>query len=64
LPHNPTATTLNTMVRTRTLQHVESGSFGQLMLNLNTHSGHVSYQESSPATAFEYSEPELNINDP
>ncbi|MDC9184917.1 hypothetical protein PSJ59_24370 [Escherichia coli] len=38
--------------------------FGQMMLNLNTHSVNVRYQESSPAHAFEYSEPELNINDP
>ncbi|EFG2114623.1 hypothetical protein BRV18_28305, partial [Escherichia coli] len=58
------STIVKTLVLTGTLQPVEAVSFGQMMLNLNTHSVNVRYQESSPAHAFEYSEPELNINDP
>ena len=43
------STIVKTLVLTGTLQPVEAVSFGQMMLNLNTHSVNVRYQESSPA---------------
>ncbi|ECT8621151.1 TPA: hypothetical protein JZE05_004693 [Escherichia coli] len=58
------STIVKTLVIAGTLQPVEAVSFGQMMLNLNTHSVNVRYQENNPAHPFEYSDPELNIHDP